>query len=112
MHRSYFEIPAIEGSDNPAEQGYQAMLCPLVDNAGNIEGVLAQLGRVSGQPFESSQIRFMSHIVRKVEYVIQQSFDAMTGLMNRSGFEAQLHESIKGLAGPGRRSSADLLRSG
>ena len=94
-----FEIPAIEGSENPAEQGYQAMLCPLVDNAGNIEGVLAQLGRVSGQPFESSQIRFMSHIVRKVEYVIQQSFDAMTGLMNRSGFEAQLHESIKGLAG-------------
>ena len=34
----------------------------------------------------------MSHIVRKVEYVIEQSFDAMTGLMNRAGFEAQLHE--------------------
>ena len=33
-------------------------------------------------------MRFMSHIVRKVEYVIEQSFDAMTGLMNRSGFEA------------------------
>lgn len=39
----------------------------------------------------------MSHIVRKVEYVIQQSFDSMTGLMNRAGFEAQLHESWKTL---------------
>ena len=92
-----FEIPPVAGSDNPAEQGYQAMLCPLLDNAGNVEGVLAQLGRVNGRPFEQSQMRFMSHIVRKVEYVIQQSFDAMTGLMNRSGFEAQLHESMKSL---------------
>lgn len=93
-----FEIPPIEGSDNPAEQGYQAMLCPVIDNAGNVEGVLAQLGRVNGQPFNSAQMRFMSHIVRKVEHVIQQSFDSMTGLMNRAGFEAQLHESIKNLA--------------
>jgi diguanylate cyclase (GGDEF)-like protein len=43
-------------------------------------------------------MRFMSHIVRKVEYVIEQSFDAMTGLMNRAGFEAQLQESGKALA--------------
>jgi diguanylate cyclase (GGDEF)-like protein len=95
-----FDIPAVEGSDNPAEKGYQAMLCPVMNKAGNVEGVLAQLGRVSGEPFEPSQIRFMSHIVRKVEHVIQQSFDTMTGLMNRAGFEAQLHESAKSLAGP------------
>lgn len=92
-----FEIPPVEGSDNPAEAGYQAMLCPLVDNAGNVEGVLAQLGRINGKPFEASHTRFMSHIVRKVKYVIQQSFDTMTGLMNRSGFEAQLQESMKTL---------------
>jgi len=95
-----FEIPPVAGSDNPAEQGYQAMLCPLVDKSGNVEGVLAQLGKVNKQQFESSEMRFMSHIVRKVEYVIQQSFDTMTGLMNRAGFEAQLHESMKGLSGP------------
>lgn len=94
-----FEIPPVEGSDNPAEQGYQAMLCPLLDNGGNLEGVLAQLGRVSGLPFDDSHTRFMSHIVRKVEYVIEQSFDTMTGLMNRAGFEAQLHESMKSLNG-------------
>ena len=92
-----FEVPAVEGSDNPAEQGYQALLSPLLDNGGNVEGILAQLGQVKGQPFDESHQRFMSHIVRKVEYVIEQSFDSMTGLMNRSGFEAQLHESMKSL---------------
>jgi diguanylate cyclase (GGDEF)-like protein len=55
--------------------------------------VLAQLGRINNQPFVSQHRRFMSHIVRKVEYVIERSFDAMTGLMNREGFEAQLTES-------------------
>jgi diguanylate cyclase (GGDEF)-like protein len=69
----------------------------LTDKHGNVEGMLAQLGRVCGEPFNTMHRRFMSHIVRKVEYVIEKSFDAMTGLMNRSGFEAQLHEAWKNL---------------
>ena len=88
-----FEIPAIEGSDKPSERGYQALLCPIVDKAGHVEGMLAQMGRINNQPFYQSHMRFMSHIVRKVAYLIEQSFDSMTGLMNRAGFEAQLHES-------------------
>ncbi len=94
-----FEVPPVRGSDNIADQGYQTMLCPLTDKAGNVEGVLAQLGQVDKKPFDKAHMRFMSHIVRKVEYVIEQSFDVMTGLMNRAGFEAQLHESMKTLTG-------------
>ena len=93
-----FEIPPVSGSDNIADQGYQTLICPLLDRMGNVEGILAQLGRISGEPFRASHQRFMSHIVRKVEYVIEQSFDSMTGLMNRSGFEAQLQEAMKSLA--------------
>lgn len=92
-----FEVSAIEGSEQVSDQGYQALLCPLLDAKGNLEGVIAQLCRVSGEPFAENHKRFMSHIVRKVEYVIEQSFDSMTGLMNRAGFEAQLHESGKAL---------------
>ncbi len=88
-----YEIPAVDGSDNPWERGYQVLLCPIFDNAGNVEGMLAQMGRVNNKPFDRSHIRFMSHIARKVEYVVEQSFDGMTGLMNRAGFETQLHES-------------------
>jgi len=92
-----FEIPAVEGGETIADRGYQTMLCPLIDQHGNVEGMIAQLGRVSGEPFNTTHRRFMAHIVRKVEYVIERSFDAMTGLMNRSGFEAQLHEAWKNL---------------
>jgi diguanylate cyclase (GGDEF)-like protein len=96
-HPMIFEIPRIEGSDNVVEQGFQTLLSPLFDQQGNVEGALAQLGRVNGGTFSRNERRFMSHIVRKVEYVIEQSFDPMTGLMNRAGFEAQLHESWKAL---------------
>lgn len=92
-----FEIPAVEGGESVADKGYQTLLCPVMDQQGNVEGMLALLSRVNGEPFTTAHRRFMSHIVRKVEYVIEKSFDAMTGLMNRSGFEAQMHEAWKGL---------------
>ncbi|NCF23029.1 MAG: EAL domain-containing protein [Gammaproteobacteria bacterium] len=92
-----FEIPAVEGGVTPADEGYQTLLCPVTDQQGNVEGMLALLGRVNREPFNTAHRRFMSHVVRKVEYVIEKSFDSMTGLMNRSGFEAQMHEAWKSL---------------
>jgi len=92
-----FDIASIKGSDHPGDQSHQALLSPLVNAEGSVEGVLAQFGRVNGEPFEESHKRFMAHMIRKAEYVIEQSFDSMTGLMNRSGFETQLEESGKSL---------------
>ena len=92
-----FQIPAVEGSDDVAEHGYQALLTPLLDSQGNVEGILAQLGRINKSEFTRNDRRFMAHIVRKIEYVIERSFDAMTGFMNRMGFEDQLQESFKDL---------------
>ena len=89
-----FEVPANEGSAQISDQGYQALLCPLLDRSGNLEGLLAQLSRVNGEGFKKSHTRFMANIMRKIEYVVDQSFDAMTGLMNRSGFESQLHTAM------------------
>ena len=96
-----FDIAPIEGSEHPTDQGHQALISPILDSKGNTEGAIAQFGRVSGRPFVDSHRRFMAHIARKVEYVIDQSFDPMTGLMNRAGFEAQLHESAKTLTDGG-----------
>jgi diguanylate cyclase (GGDEF)-like protein len=92
-----FQIPAVEGSDDVAGHGYQALLTPLLDSQGNVEGILAQLGRINKSEFTRNDRRFMAHIVRKIEYVIERSFDAMTGFMNRMGFEDQLQESFKEL---------------
>ena len=95
-----FEISANDSPGSTAS-GYQALLCPLLDQQGNVEGILAQLGRADQRKFSKGDRRFMSHIGRKVEYVIEQSFDAMTGLMNRSGLEAQLQESFDALKSDG-----------
>lgn len=92
-----FRVPPVAGSSRIEEQGYQAMVCPVTDRLGNVEGILAQLGRISKEPFRVSHKRFISHIARRAEYVIEQFFDPMTGLMNRIGFEAQLDEATKAL---------------
>jgi diguanylate cyclase (GGDEF)-like protein len=93
-----FKTPGIDGTDTGPEKRFQNLLCPLRDRNGNLEGVLAQLGRINKANFTKSEHRFMAHIMRKVEYVVEQSFDSMTGLMNRAGFEAQLQESAKSLS--------------
>jgi len=64
-----FEIPRIDGADDTPDKGYQTLLCPILDKHGNLEGVMAQLGRTSNAEFSKSDRRFMAHIVRKVEYV-------------------------------------------
>ncbi len=92
-----FEMPAEDGTSETNPDGYQTLVCPIMDQNGNTQGVLAQLGRVNKRPFTKRHRRFMANVVRKVEYVIEQSFDTMTGLMNRAGFEAQLHESWQDL---------------
>jgi diguanylate cyclase (GGDEF)-like protein len=93
-----FEIPSLDGAQAGMASGCQTLLTPVLDRNGTVEGVLAQLGRVNDQAFADNHRRFMSHIGRKVESVIEQSFDVMTGLMNRAGFEAQMRESHRALA--------------
>ena len=92
-----FNVPPLPGEEGLAANGFELLACPLHDSHGNVEGVLAQLGRINGTTFSKSDRRFLAHVVRKVEYVIEQSYDAMTGFMNRKSFEAQLRESWKAL---------------
>lgn len=100
-------MPQLRGADEPVSYRFNlasiqgagdsevpALLSPLIDARGNVEGVIAQLGRVTGDGFDDVHKRLMAHIMRKVQYVIERSFDPMTGLMNRAGFEGQLRETI------------------
>jgi diguanylate cyclase (GGDEF)-like protein len=95
-----FEMPADEVGTAAVRDGYQTLVCPIMDRNGNSEGLLAQLGRINKRPFNKRHKRLMASVVRKAEYIVEQSFDSMTGLMNRPGFEAQLHESWRSLNDP------------
>ncbi len=94
-----FAVPKVVGSNEINDQGYEVMLCPLFDIAGNTEGVIALMARVKNEWFSDENLRFMSHVMHKAEFVIQESFDPHTGLMNRSSFEAQLKDSASKLEG-------------
>ena len=87
-----FDVPAVDGIDSAAAAGFETLLAPIVDRSGNVEGALALLGRMNGNRFDAGHRRFMAHIARRVEHLVERSYDAMTGLMNRPGFEAQLRE--------------------
>lgn len=93
-----YEIPPMdEGPATGKRSGHQTLLTPILDRAGRVEGLLAQLGRVNNHPFLEEHRRFMAHIGRKVQFVIDKSYDGMTGLMNRTGLEAQFRESHRAL---------------
>lgn len=96
-HPVVYDIDPVATSEKFFDGRVQALVSPLTDSRGNLEGVIAQLGRVNGARFGSAEKRFMGQVMRKAQYVIEQSFDPMTGLMNRAGFEAQLRDSIRGL---------------
>ncbi len=81
--------PGVEG----LEGGYQVLLCPLREGAHRVAGVLALVGRVDGRPLDDAARRFAALIARKAERVIEGNYDPLTGLVNRTGFEAHLREA-------------------
>lgn len=95
------KIARVDGVKIPGERLGQTLVCPMTDKKGDTMGLIAQFGKLDGQPFTRAHRRFMAHIVRKAETVIERSFDSATGLMNRAGFEAQLQEATKLFKGKG-----------
>ncbi len=78
--------------------GYQVVLCPLREGGNRVNGVLALAGRVGGRPFGRAERRFASLLARRAERVIESSYDPLTGLVNRNGFEAHLRDGWENLA--------------
>ncbi|MEJ2601945.1 MAG: EAL domain-containing protein [Gammaproteobacteria bacterium] len=79
-------------------ESYQVMLCPLREGNKQVNGVLALAGRVGGRAFGRAEKRFASLIARRAERVIESTYDPLTGLVNRGGFEAHLRDGLESLA--------------
>src|SRR6056297_186123 len=79
--------------------GYQVLLCPLREHGGRVHGVFALAGRIDGGRFGEPERRLASLVARRAERVIENYYDALTGLVNRYGFEAHLREGYRQLAG-------------
>ncbi len=92
-----YKIPTIKDDGNESQAGYRALLCPVRDPQGNVIGAIAQLIELDERKFTKSERRFMAHMSRKAEYVIEQTFDAATGLMNSDEFSVRLKDSFASL---------------
>lgn len=79
--------------------GYQLLLCPVREHDGRVNGVFALAGRIDGRRFGETERRLAALVARRAERVIESYYDALTGLVNRPGFEAHLRESYRQLTG-------------
>jgi len=82
----------------PETDGYQLLLCPLRGHGGRVDGVFALAGRIDGSRFGEPERRLATLVARRAERVMESYYDALTGLVNRVGFEAHLRESYRQLA--------------
>ena len=79
------------------QDGYQIIASPIREGGKRVVGVLALFGQVENQQYRAADMAFADHVARRTERVVELNYDPMTGLMNRSGFESQLHDAYEQL---------------
>lgn len=70
------------------------MACPVLNELGNAYGIIAVLRPDTAPDFTTSDRRLLEVVATKAEKVLQLSFDALTGLMNRNEFLRILDKSL------------------
>ncbi len=96
---SVLDIATLPDGVRQKGDGYQLLLCPVRERGGRVSGVFALAGRIDRGGFGEPERRFASLIARRAERVMESYYDALTGLVNRVGFEAHLRESYRQLDG-------------
>ncbi len=95
---SVLDIATLPDGTEHQGDGYQLLLCPVRERGGRVNGVFALAGRIDGSRFGEPERRLASLVARRAERVIENYYDALTGLVNRYGFEAHLREGYRQLA--------------
>ncbi len=82
---------------------YKVLCTPVLDGGGEVAGVLAILNDHSRLDFTNSDRNLLSVMARKAGKIIQANYDALTGLVNRGGFEFFLDAAISDVRGTSRQ---------
>ncbi len=108
-------LPAVSGRSDPImldvttppaglalESGqYQIIACPIREGRNRVSGVLALFGQIENKAFSAADLSFTTHLARRAERIVELNYDPMTGLMNRTGFEAHLRSAYDELEDSG-----------
>ena len=74
---------------------YKLLCCPIVEVNGSVAGILAIVSSDSERPFANSDRNLIRVMARKVSKIIATNYDALTGLMNRNGYEFYLERALE-----------------
>lgn len=78
---------------------YKILCTPVLDGSGNAAGILVIVNEFSKPNFTNSDKNLLSVMSRKAGKIIQANYDALTGLVNRGGFEYFLDSAISEVRG-------------
>jgi len=95
------ETVVINDASNPMESGfllevpYKFLCCPIFESGGDVAGMLATVNSDEKQAFANSDRNLIGVMARKVSKIIATNYDALTGLMNRNGYEYFLESALE-----------------
>ena len=95
------ETVVINDASDPKESGfmmevpYKLLCCPIFESSGGVAGMLATVNSNEKQAFANSDKNLIRVMTRKVSKIIATNYDALTGLMNRNGYEYFLGSALE-----------------
>jgi len=95
------ETVVINDGSDPMESGfllegpYKFLCCPIFEASGDVTGMLATVNSDEKRAFANSDKNLIRVMTRKVSKIIATNYDALTGLMNRNGYEYYLETALE-----------------
>ena len=74
---------------------YKLLCCPIVEVSDSVAGMLAIVSSDLERAFANSDRNLIRVMARKVSKIIATNYDALTGLMNRNGYEFYLERALE-----------------
>lgn len=73
---------------------HRVLCCPVLESSGNVMGILATVNNFDKPIFTNSDRNLLQIMARKASKIIVANYDALTGLMNRNGYEYFLASAL------------------
>lgn len=73
---------------------YKIMSCPVINGDGKVNGVLICVNSNEKRDFTNSDRNILEVLSKKASQIISSSYDSLTGLINRKGFEYHLERGL------------------
>jgi diguanylate cyclase (GGDEF)-like protein len=95
------ETVVIDGPSDPqvstllSGAPHNVLCCPIFESSGEVAGIMATVNSHDKRVFTNSDRNLIQVMARKASKIVSANYDALTGLMNRNGYEYFLESAIE-----------------